>query len=400
MSITELRPARSRQALGTVSTTALQASILVAFLAASAAPTPLYALYQEQWGLPSSAITVVFGVYALALLTALLLVGQISDHIGRRPAILGAIALETASIAVFLTADSLGALVAARVMQGLATGAATGALGAALLDTAPVRGPMVTSLAPMAGMAAGVLGSSALVQYAPAPMRLVYAVLIVLLLLQAAAMLATAESAERRPGVLASLRPHVTVPVPARRAMLVAAPIDIAVWALGGFYLSLGPSLATAVTDSNNPLIGGAAAFALTSSGAAAIFLLRTAPALRVMLIGAPALAAGVATTLAGVAFGASALFFAGTVLAGVGFGAGFQGALRTVVPLAAPHERAGLMSAFYVLSYLAMCLPAVTAGFAVDALPLTTVTNVYGAALIILAVLAVLGTRAINRSS
>ncbi|WAE75728.1 transposase [Streptomonospora nanhaiensis] len=291
-------------------------------------------------------------------------------------------------------------LIAARVVQGLATGIATGALGAGLLDTAPGRGPLINSVAPIAGMAAGALGSGALVQYLPEPMRLVYVVLIVLLLSQAVGIRALNETAARRPGALASLRPNIGVPQQARRAMLVAAPIDIAVWALGGFYLSLGPSLTSAVTGSTAPLAAGAAVFALTISGAAAVLVLRSAPATRVMLIGATALATGIAITLAGVHLGVTTAFFAGTAVAGIGFGAGFQGAVRTVVPLAATHERAGLMSSFYLLSYLAMCLPAITAGIAVDALSLVTVTGYYGAALIALAVLAAVGTFVVHRTA
>ncbi|GAA4912752.1 MFS transporter [Streptomonospora salina] len=392
-------PARTRRGVPSGAATAIQAAVLVTFLAASSAPTPIYAVYRDSWQLAPSALTVVFGVYALALLVALLVVGRISDHTGRRPAIVGAIALEAASMVVFLAADDLAPLIAARIMQGFATGAATGALGAGLLDSSPTRGPVVTSVAPLAGMGAGALGSSVLVQYAPAPMRLVYVVLLVLLVVQATAIATLGETAERRPGALASLRPAISVPRQARRALLVAAPIDIAVWALGGFYLSLGPALTAAATGSADPLVGGAAVCALTVSGAAAILLLGGAPALRVMLVGAPALAVGVATTLVGVHTGGTPVYFAGIVLAGIGFGAGFQGALRTVVPLAAPHQRAGLMSAFYVLSYLAVCLPAVTAGIAADTAALGTVADVYGTALIALAVLAGVGTLMISRA-
>jgi len=69
----------------------LQASIIVSFLAASSAPTSLYAVYQARWGFTPIIITIVFGIYALALLAALLIVGSISDYVGRRPVLLSAI---------------------------------------------------------------------------------------------------------------------------------------------------------------------------------------------------------------------------------------------------------------------------------------------------------------------
>jgi MFS family permease len=68
------------------------ASITVSFLAASSAPTPLYATYQAAWGFSAVTTTVVFGVYAIAFLAALLTAGRLSDHIGRRPLLLAGIA--------------------------------------------------------------------------------------------------------------------------------------------------------------------------------------------------------------------------------------------------------------------------------------------------------------------
>jgi hypothetical protein len=56
-------------------------------------------------------------------------------------------------------------------------------------------------------------------------------------------------------------------------------------------------------------------------------------------------------------------LFFLGTIIAGMGFGTGFQGAVRTIVPFAQAHERAGVLSIVFIVSYLALGAPAVAAG-------------------------------------
>lgn len=61
---------------------------LLSFLAASTAPTPLYHLYQDQLHFSAAVLTLIFGVYALSLLAALLTVGSLSDHLGRKPVIL------------------------------------------------------------------------------------------------------------------------------------------------------------------------------------------------------------------------------------------------------------------------------------------------------------------------
>lgn len=387
--------AGAHRPLGGTASVALLAALVVAFFAASSAPTPLYGVYRDSWGFSPAWLTVVFGVYALSLLSALLVTGALSEHLGRRPVIVAAVALEAVAMAVFASAGSVWMLLCARVIQGVATGVASSALGAALIDHAPRRGAWINSVAPGLGMGAGALGSGALVQFAPAPMRLVFLLLLAVFAVLGFCALRLRETASLRPGALASLLPRVRVPPHARRALWLAAPVEIAVWALGGLYLSLGPSLARLVTGSQTPLIGGLLVATLTVCGTIATLVLGGQAAAATMRIGAVALAAGTALTLGGLHAASTALFFVGTAVAGVGFGAGFLGALRTVLAPAAPHERAGLVAAFYVMSYLANSLPAMAAGVAVGHVGLVAAADGYAAVVIALALAALaLGLR------
>ena len=145
------------------------ASITVSFLAASSAPTPLYATYQEAWGFSALTTTVVFGIYAIAFLSALLTAGRLSDHIGRRPVILTGIAGQIVTMAVFADAHNVGALVAGRIVQGVAAGLSIGAIGAGMLDIDQVRGAVANATAPGLGTASGALLSAFAVQWLPAP---------------------------------------------------------------------------------------------------------------------------------------------------------------------------------------------------------------------------------------
>lgn len=364
---------------------------LLTFLAASSAPTPLYHLYQQQLDFSPGMLTLIFGVYALSLLAALLTVGSLSDYLGRKPIIFAALTLEMLAMLLFINESSVAWLIAARTLQGFATGMATAVLGAALLDTDREQGPLINSLAPLLGMACGAMGCSLLVEYAPSPTRLIYWVLFGGLLLQALAVWRLPETVSRIPGALASLWPTLHVPAQARSALWIALPVDIAVWAMGGFYLSLAPSLVRATTGSTSNLIGGALVAVLTVSGALMIYGLRHRAAHKVLRLGAMLLAMGVALILGAVHTASLALFFIATLIAGSGFGAGFLGAVRSVVPLALPHERAGLMSAFYVLSYLAFCIPALLAGTLTRTFGLIATTDGYGALLIVLALSALL---------
>jgi MFS family permease len=368
---------------------------LLTFLAASSAPTPLYHLYQQGLQFSAGMLTLIFGVYALSLLAALLTVGSLSDHLGRRPVIFAALLLNMLAMLLFINEDSVAWLIAARTLQGFATGMATAVLGAALLDTDRQQGPLVNSVAPLLGMACGAMGSSLLVEFAPLPTQLVYAALLALMLVQALYVWRLPETVSRIPGAWASLRPTLHVPPQARRALWLSLPVDVAVWAMGGFYLSLAPSLVRAATGSTSNLIGGGLVAVLTLSGALMIFTLRNRPADKVLRLGAALLALGVTLILTAVHSASLSLFFIATLIAGSGFGAGFLGALRSVVPLALPHERAGLMSAFYVLSYLAFCLPSLLAGNLIRSYGLIVTTDGYGAVLIVLALGALVGLRA-----
>lgn len=359
---------------------------LLTFLAASSAPTPLYHLYQEGLHFSAGMLTLIFGVYALSLLAALLTVGSLSDHLGRKPVIFTALVLNMLAMLLFINEGSVAWLIAARTVQGFATGMATAVLGAALLDTDRQQGPLVNSVAPLLGMACGAMGSSVLAEFAPLPTQLIYWTLLALMLVQALYVWRLPETVDRIPGAVASLRPTLHVPPQARRALWLSLPVDVAVWAMGGFYLSLAPSLVRAATGSTSNLIGGGLVAVLTLSGALMIFTLRNRPASKVLRLGATLLAVGVALILTAVHSASLPLFFIATLIAGSGFGAGFLGALRSVVPLALPHERAGLMSAFYVLSYLAFCLPSLLAGNLIRSFGLIATTDGYGAVLILLA--------------
>lgn len=364
----------------------LVSSMVITFLAASSAPSPLYGLYREAWGFSALTLTLVFSSYAFALLGSLLVLGRLSDHRGRREVILGALVIESLSVVLFWQARSVEWLFAARIVQGVATGIATSVLSAMLLDLDRVRGAFINSVTPMFGMALGALGTSVLVQFAPQPTVLVFEGLLVVFVVQIALAWRLPETVSRLPGAWRSLAPQVAVPPAARSTLLRVLPSNTAQWALGGFYLSLGPTLARQVTDTTAPVVGGALIATLVLSGAVAIALVRNRPPRDVLELGALGLAAGLAITLGGVVSHSAGLLFSGTLIAGLGFGAGFNGSVRSLAPLAEPHERGALMSSFFAASYLAFAVPAIVAGLFVGHFGLKTTAIGYAAVLVVLA--------------
>jgi MFS family permease len=390
-----VRTIRERSGRRTLPDTAAFWILAVLFLMlfyASAAASPLYRVYQVQFRFSAATLTAVFAVYVLVLLVTLLFFGSVSDYLGRLPVIITALVLSVAGCAVFLAAHGVGALYVARSLQGIATGLASGPIGAALIALQPAgsqRAPLVTSGFSTLGLALGALTTSALVQYAPAPTHLIWWALLAVFTVGIAAALAIAEPGSRRPGVLASLRPRIAVPRQARATFAGAVPCFVATWALGGLYLSLGPSLAAAATGSPNLLWGGLVIFLVCGTGAVTAFVLRGVASRTAMLVGCLLLLAGVVVTFGAIAATTSIAFLAGTAVAGAGFGLGFSGAFRMTMALATPAESAGLVTAIFTVGYLAFSIPALIAGVAATKFGLHAIALVYSASLAVLVAVA-----------
>jgi hypothetical protein len=246
---------------------------------------------------------------------------------------------------------------------------------------------------PRPAPALGALISAIAVQYLPAPTRLIYLVLLGVLAAQGVGVLAIRETAPSRPGALRSLVPHVRLPRAVRREVAIAAPVLFAVWALAGFYGSLGPALAAMLVHSSSVVYGGLSLFILAGVASGSVLVLGRATARSLLYLGIAALIAGIAVTLVATSTDSALGFFAGTAIAGVGFGSGFQGSIRLVVPLVGEENRAGVLSALYVVVYLGLGVPAVIAGVLVTEVNgLLATAREYGSAVVVLAVVALAG--------
>jgi predicted MFS family arabinose efflux permease len=389
MSQTQLNPRDAATAVPapSIARLLLVASIVISFLAASAAPTPLYQYYDMAWHGTALTTTEAFGVYAIAVLAGLLVLGEVSAHVGRRPVLLSAIALQVIAVVLFATAGSFEPLFIGRVIQGIAAGAALGTLGAAMIEAHHTHGTMASSAAPGAGTGIGALAAGLTVSYLPWPTHLIYLVLVGVFVLQAIGVIALLDATPTRRGLISSLQPRLAVPAAARSAFLAAAPAAFSVWAVAGLFGSLGPSLLRTMSPGSPAVLGGLALFVLAAAGSATTVALRARDGRWQMATGLGAVVIGVAGLAAAIATDSVVGFFLATVVAGIGFGGGLQGSIRTTVALVEPHERAGLLAAVYLVSYAGMGIPAVGAGYAVSrGTDLTTAAIAYAAGVIFLA--------------
>jgi MFS family permease len=370
---------------------ALLASMAVTFLAASNAPTPLYPIYQQQWDFSPIITTGIFSIYAVSVLVTLLTIGSLSDYIGRRPVLYGALATQGIALLLFAEANGIAMLVAARFVQGMSIGAAMGAMGAGLLDLNRERGATASAVGPLIGTGLGAELAGIFVQWLPAPEHLIYLTLIAVLALQTVGVALMPETVSSRPGALASLRPHFALPPAARAPLLVAVPALLATWSMGGLYGSLGPALMRRITGSNSHVYAGSPLFVLAACAGFGVLALMHTPPRTLMLLGTASLVVGVGVTLLA-AVSSTPAFFLATVVAGVGFGTAFQGAFRSVAMVAGPHERAGVLSVLFVISYVAFGGPAIAAGVLVEETgDIMTTARIYGGAVMTLAALAFL---------
>jgi MFS family permease len=376
------RPTTTRRTLSPRLAYGLAAAVIGLGLFASVTPSPLYETYSKLWHFSPLTLTLIYATYAFGVLAALLLVGRTSDEVGRRPVLLAALGTLILSTVLFMLADSVAWLFAARGLQGVATGMALSAASAALLDLHPRRDPAGVGLTngsvSAGGIGLGILVSSSLVQLGWEPRVLPYVVLFVLFAIAFAGAYLMPEPVRQRSRFRLTLE-SPSVPIAARRPFVLAALAVLSSWSIGGLFFSLGPQLSADLFNTTNVIVSGVGIVALAGAATLAQLLTgRSAPWLGTSA-GSIALAAGVILIVVASGTDSSATYLVGSVVGGLGFGAAFLGGLRALVAAIPNEQRAAVMSAFYVVAYGSLSVPAVLAGIVVTHLGLESTFEIFG---------------------
>ncbi|MEV1206079.1 MFS transporter [Microbispora rosea] len=381
---------------------ALTAGVIGLCLAASAVPSPLYRLYTVRWHLPTSTVTLIYATYCLGVLASLLVFGRVSDTWGRRPVIMTGLAGLLASMGLFVYASGAAWLFAARAVQGLATGIAISASGAALLELRQGRDPATASLfnvvASALGVGAGGLLGAVLLQFAPGPLVTPFVVLAVLILVLLLGLTVVPETVPResRSGVRIAAP---GVPQQIRAPFVLAGLAITCAWSIIGIYLGLAGTLAPALLHTASPLAAGLAILALGGASAVPPLVARALPPAVQIAWGTLALIGGIASMAWSLSADSAVSFVAASVVIGVGVGFAMFGALRTVGAAAPPDGRAQVMAAFYIVAYAAISLPAVAAGFAVRRMGAVATFQIFGAGIVVVSVGTLLSAVAWHRA-
>jgi MFS family permease len=357
---------------------------------ASVVPSPLYHSYAALWGFSATTLTLIYATYAAGILAVLLLAGRVSDEVGRRPVLLTALGTLAVAAVVFYFADGPAWLFAGRLLQGFGVGAGLGTASAAVLDFNPRPDAssvgIVTAVSASLGIAVGLLMSAVAVQFGPAPLELPYVVLLALIAIATVGVWFMPEPVETRKRFhLTVAWPHV--PTSVRRPFALASLAAVAAWSVGGLYFSLGPGLGAHVFGTTNVLVALSGIIVLSFVAPVAQVVFGRIPAWLSMTAGSVALAVATLSVVLATTERWSALYVAGSALGGAAWGLTFLGGLRSLAAVIPPEHRAGIYSAYYIVSYGALSVPAVLAGIAVDHFGLIPTFQVFGGAVASIAV-------------
>ena len=357
-------------------------SALAAMLLAANLATPLYAVYARRFGFSTAVLALVFAVYALVLIPALLVFGQLSDRVGRRPVIALGLALEVVGLVFFAMASGTAWLFAARAVLGVAQGMLAGAATAALVELVsdrPRRAALLATLAQTGGVAVGVLLCGVLAQWAPWPEVLPFVAGMAVCLLVGIGLWSVPETVEHRSGALRIRTPRV--PPAIRGPFLRAGLTGAAVWAVAaGLVLSVMPSYAgeLVVHSKNLALLALLTSVVWLASFATQLLLRRGAPPAATQAGGLILLAVGLAALVAAPPAHSWVLLVVGAALAGIGHGAAFLAAQADLTRIAPSDQRAEVSAAFYVCIYLGISLPIIGIGILADLTTLFTAVTTF----------------------
>jgi predicted MFS family arabinose efflux permease len=342
------------------------AGVVAHTLWTSAAPAMAYRLYAQEWQLSHTVTAGIFAIYPIVVVATLIGSGDISDHIGRRAAILMGLGASLAGTLLFAIAPSVAWLFAGRALMGVGVGLTAGPSTAAVVEFATggasKHAALITTVAQAAGFAAALLLGGALTQYAPWPTRLSFWVLAGLLALLSVA----AWFLPRHAGSGAAIRwrPRApSIPAAVRAPFVLAALAFMTAYTHGVLVLSLGGQVAHDLVGTSNAFVGGAvlSLFAIVSGATSIVG--RSLSARVAMILGALASTAGMGLLALAVLRHDLPIFLLATSTAGAGYSLLFLSALEVLNAAAPPAQRGGVLSALYLLAYLSMGAVAIVLG-------------------------------------
>ncbi|MFJ1914432.1 MFS transporter [Streptomyces sp. NPDC088147] len=371
------------------------AAVLAVGMAGATLPTPLYGLYGEAFGFSELTATLIFATYAIGVVVTLLLAGNLSDRLGRRPVLLGALLLAAASAGCFLLADGLPLLYAGRLLSGCSIGLLSGTGTVTVLELAAPAGrsraAFAATAANMGGLGCGTLLSGVLAQYVPGPLISPFLLHLVLLAGTAVTVLLLPETAVTTPAPTRPRPPGLYLASQVRSVFLPAALAAFSGFALQGLFTATAPAFLAGL-GVRNLAVGGLTVFVVFLGSTVGQALAGDRVSRRVLAVGCLVLVAGLAMVGASLTAGSLILLVMGGACGGIGQGIAFRAGMAAVSGAAGAEHRAATVSSLFVVAYAGMSLPVVGVGALSTAVGLETAGLVFTGCVVLIA--AVTGAR------
>jgi MFS family permease len=367
-------------------------SCLVAMVfAGSTVVTPLYVVYRQAFGFSPLTLTLVYAVYVVGNLLALLLFGRLSDQLGRRRVAFAGIGLACVSALLFLFAAGTAWLFWARMVSGLAVGIGSGTGTAWLADLDrddKSRAAVIATSANFVGLALGAMLGGGLAQYAPRPLQLVFGVYLLALLVVGMLLRASPETVAARHRLReVSLRPRLGVPAGVRKRFVAPAATAFAAFALFGFYFALVPSLLAEGLRRPDHALAGAVVCELSIAAAGCVVMTRRLQSRKAMLAGLILLLPSVALLVCARELQSMGILLTGTALSGVAGALGYRGSLQVIHLIAPADRRAELVSSYLIVCFLGNSVPVIGVGLLSSRLDPASAMMIFAATVAVFAV-------------
>jgi MFS family permease len=372
----------------------LVALAFVTAMAFSTVPTPLYSLYQQQDGFSTLTVTIVFCIYAVGVVTSLLLAGHVSDWAGRKPVLITGLLILTLAAVVFLIWHALPALLVARLLCGLGIGTVSATATAFLNDLHSAGRPhsgrgrfeLVSTVANIGGLGVGPLVAGFLAQFVDAPLRTPYMVFIALLLVSIVVVSVSPETV-RPPAERPRYRPQrVSADHGDRAGFIAAAAAASLAFAIFGLATSLDPGFVAGTLHQPSRLLAGAVVFVVFGGAALAQATTMSMSLGERSAVGLVGVAVGLVVLVTGMEITSFAAFLIGGAIVGAGAGVLFKAAVGTVAAMAAPAARGEALATLFLAAYVGLIVPTLALGVASQFVDAQTSILWFGAAMLLLA--------------
>jgi len=373
---------------------AVSAGALLLIFVASGSPTPLFNTYRETTSITDAHLALTTALYLSTTAISLLLLGRLSDYLGRRAVSIGSVLVGAAGCLMLIQIDGPEMLAVGRFLQGLSCGVGSSAIGAFVVDTAPPRSAwlaaMITGSAPPFAIPIGALFSGALMTIPGVTPTLGYSLLGILLVIFAVLLYMCRDSVTPRPGALRSTRPQIRIPDGMGRIIFAAGAAFAATWSLGGFFQAFAASVTADYLGSTNTFVIAvvfSSAVLLSPVGALLSGRLRPATAVRA---GLTVFTLAVLGFIAALWSGSITWFLVAALIAGVGQGAASTGGMRSVLNVAPVPDRAGVLATMYLICYSSGAIPSLVVGQIADFVPIFSIAVGQGVLVVIATVVSV----------